>query len=95
MKYIEDNKRYEGTPQEIDDFINLRREREISTIETPTDPYAPFNDVINESEKLRQELAINPDYNPFGGVIASKETEQDNPIKRTVTAEQDTGVELL
>ena len=95
MKYIEDGKRYEGTPSEISEFIGLQEPKIAQTATELQDSFAPLEDIVSESERLRRQLAINPAYNPYGGVVPSKETEEQTPIKKAPTAELDTGVELL
>lgn len=93
MRIFQDNSEYQGTPEELD--LYFRFVNGVTKETTITDPYAPFNDVLSESEKLRQELAKNADYNPFGGVVPPKNAEPDMENGKAVTAEIDTGVELI
>lgn len=101
--FIKDDE-YQGTPEEIDTFLALRESRMPSTVigerlEPPfaPDDFEPFEEVINDSEELRKKLADDPAYNPFGGVVPSKESEPDTEspaLSAPFTAEADTGVEI-
>lgn len=99
MRIFKDNVEYQGTPEEIAEFMRLN-----SSVETDfspqIDPYAPFpdalplRDVVSESEELRAKLATDPNYNPHGGVVPSKESEELAAVNLP-TAEKDTGVEYI
>lgn len=97
MKILKENVEYQGSPEEIAEFFALTelRANGLFTEEPlPTDPYAPFEDVISDSEKLRQTLAKDPLYNPFPGI--SKSPESEDAINNIVSsAELDTGVERV
>jgi hypothetical protein len=103
MKVFIDNEEYQGTPQEIHEFITLQEKsgQLIDVDEAPKEPsfiqddFEPLEDIVNESVALRNKLAQVPAYNPYGGVVTSKETVPDvDNRKPSFTAEEDTGVIL-
>jgi hypothetical protein len=105
MKVFIDNEEYQGTPQEIHEFITLQEKsgqlvdcpESIPEATTPfiQDDFEPLEDIVNESVALRNKLAQDPAYNPYGGVVISKETVPDvDNRKPSFTAEEDTGVVL-
>lgn len=49
--------------------------------------------IMTKSDILRNKLEQDPNYNPFGGVVPSKETLIDMEQKRSYNAERDTGIE--
>jgi hypothetical protein len=103
MKVFIDNEEYQGTPQEIHEFIILQEMsgQLIDVDDTPKEPsfiqddFEPLEDIVNESVALRNKLAQDPAYNPYGGVVTSHETVEDIDTKKSsATAEEDTGVIL-
>jgi hypothetical protein len=98
MKYTANDKQYEGTPQEIADFISLTENIPYIPSEGTAEPnypeMEPLQNIVSESEKLRGKLAIDPTYNPFGGVVPPKDSIQDKNIP-IVDSNLDTGVELI
>lgn len=91
MRVFINGEEYQGTPKEISDFINLMQNNvENSQFET-----SDFEPLIEESINLREELAKNPSYNPFGGVVPSKESEPDIDNKNIgLIDDEDTGVKI-
>jgi hypothetical protein len=89
------NVEYQGTPLEIDVFLRLQDKTQVpeQDDEFPVDDFEPL---IDESKNLRQEIAKDPEYNPTGGVVSSKESEADEQTTHnetpSVSAEEDTGV---
>lgn len=102
MRYKINEHEYDGTPQEIADLLKLVGDNKQVTTEhvedAPAfkpDDFAPLESVVSESQKLREELAKNPSYNPFPGVsrsLSSDNTEQASPA---VSAEDNTGVDII
>ena len=94
MKYVRYDEQYDGTPQEIAEFLSLRDEQatkykdEQVANQQGYDPseFTPLETTISESEMLRKKLAADPNYNPFPGVSPSP----DSPV----SAELDTGVKF-
>lgn len=110
MRYKIDGHEYDGTPQEISDLLWLVRVNEdarIASTDTKEElaregfnsfkqaDFAPLEDVVGESEALRLKLAKDPNYNPFGGVVASHESDPNQQGSPTVSAEDNTGVEII
>lgn len=97
MKILKENVEYQGSPEEIAEFFALT-ELKIGAQpleDEPTiNPFVPFEDVISDSENLRQTLAKDPLYNPFPGVSKSPENE-DGINNIGSNAELDTGVERV
>jgi len=92
MRVFINGEEYQGTPKEIDEFLILRRDHKMNT---ETFPASDFSPLVEESINLRQELANNPSYNPFGGVVPSKESEPDIDTKvAEPIADEDTGVKI-
>lgn len=90
MRIFKDNSEYQGTPEELDLFFKLG--------EPKTDPWeevTPLRDIVSESEALRMKIAEDPNYSPFGGVVSPRDADKDVSIQKTVTAEENTGVELI
>jgi len=100
MKLNRDNDEYIGTPEEIAELIRLLGgQSPLVELDKPApfapDDFVPLEDVVKESQTLREKLAIDPQYNPYGGVVSSPETAVEQvPINRN-QADIDTGVELL
>lgn len=87
--FINDDE-YQGTPQEIATFLNLR---EGSPYDVTENDIQTFDNIVSDSQALRRKLEENPDYNPYGGVVPSKEAEPDVDSKKAVPFEiPDTGV---
>jgi len=92
MRVFINDEEYQGTPKEINEFLSLRQDNTINR--TPFD-VGDFSPLVEESINLRQEIAKNPNYNPFGGVVPSKESEPDietNTI--SPVDDEDTGVKI-
>lgn len=95
MRIFKDEVEYQGTPEEIAEFMRLHNPV-VESDTLPIDPYAPFEEVLTESEELRKKLAADPNYSPYPGVVPSKESEPDVETTKTLpTAEKDTGVEYI
>lgn len=88
MRVLKDQTEYQGTPQELASFFELTKEPS----ETPFDYPAPIEDIISQSQLLRNELAKDAGYNPFPGVVPSKESENTDPNPAIGFADMDTGV---
>lgn len=93
MRVFKDNTEYQGTPEEIAEFLQLREvassdKQEDTTVFNP-DEFLPL---VNEAKTVREKLADDPAYNPYGGVVKSKESE-DEPSAKAVSADLDTGIE--
>lgn len=89
MRILKDQAEYQGTPQELASFFELTKEQS----ETPFDYPAPIEDIISQSQLLRNELSRDPGYNPFPGVVPSKESENSDPNPAIGFADMDTGVQ--
>lgn len=92
MRVFINGEEYQGTPKEINQFLSLRQDNKIDNETFPVSDFAPL---VEESINLRQELSKNPNYNPFGGVVPSKESEPDidtNTI--SPVDDEDTGVKI-
>lgn len=109
MRVFKKDVEYIGSPAEIAELWRLREYQ--NTHPEPSldlDPIPNFElddflpdqdgsleDVVLKSKNVRAKLAEDPNYNPYGGVVQSKESEPDiNPSVNTFTAEEDTGVSL-
>lgn len=90
MRIFKDNSEYQGTPEELDLFFKLSEPKA-----DPWEEVAPLRDIVSESENLRMKLAKDPNYSPFGGVVPPRDADKDVSVKKTVTAEEDTGVQLI
>jgi hypothetical protein len=60
-------------------------------------PYLPppVYDAVAQSRELRQRLAEDPNYNPYGGVLTPQDQEKNIPMPgtgRMYGAEEDTGI---
>lgn len=102
MKYIYENRHYEGSPQEIADLLKLLEgdpDVQIKQDDETTSPSDDFEPLVDESVDLRKKLADDPNYNPYGGVIPSKEPKdvEESTLSdgQLFTAEDDTGVKLV
>ena len=73
MRAFINSDEYSGTPEEIAKFMSLREGKSYDN-DYPVSP-DPMVDIISDSQKLREKLAANPAYSPFGGVVPSKEDE--------------------
>lgn len=102
MRVFKNEVEYQGTPYEIHELWSLQEPKK-QYADTATgsqnfveDDFTPLVDAVEESKTLREKLSSNPMYNPFGGVVASKFTEDDiDTHTKNVTAEEDTGVKLI
>lgn len=102
MRYVYEGQNFDGTPEEIAKLIGLLNDlnpQEVKSPEEgdgfPPEDFVPLEDVVEESKSLRQKLTADPNYNPFPGVVPSKEAElDDEPTPPVVSADLDTGVEL-
>lgn len=93
MRIFSNDSEYIGTPQELKEFFNNNTNLVKDEPTTPfiDEDFMPLESVVNESEQLRRSLAQNPNYNPFGGVVAGNEPDQrDNSA--IVSSDLDTGV---
>ena len=99
MKAFINGDKFVGTPQEIADFISrsahLKRKPLNQTTPNITTDLSPKGAYFQkgEQEALRRKLAEDPNYNPFGGVVPSKETMIEREENRQYAAELDTGIE--
>lgn len=95
MRYIVDGETYDGTPTEIADLILALKSIKIQPDQAvgKIDPTA-FKELISESERVRAELAADPNYNPFVGVSKSPENEESSAVVSN-KSELDTGVEYI
>jgi len=92
MRVFINDEEYQGTPKEINEFLSLRQDNTINSNPFEASDFVPL---VEESINLRQEIAKNPNYNPFGGVVPSKESEPDietNTI--SPVDDEDTGVKI-
>lgn len=99
MRAFINNDEYQGTPEEIAQFLYLREPQyvtESSQAAFAPEDFKPFEEVVDDSEALREKIANDPNYNPFGGVVASKESEEveNTALTAPFTAEENTGVEI-
>jgi len=103
MKVFIDGEEYQGSPQEIHEFIILQEKsgQLVDVYDEPSTPepsfiqddFEPLENIVNESAALRNKLSKDPAYNPYGGVVPSKESVPDvDNRKPSFTAEEDTGV---
>lgn len=91
--------RVNGTAEEILYLLRLMQDkrnkdraiqRELEELRS-RDKLVPMEEIVEESKSLRQKLSEDPSYNPFPGVVASKEPnmpEEDRPFLE----EMDTGI---
>lgn len=93
MRVFQDNTEYQGTPYEIAEFFRLANGTAESEPSFASDDFEPLQDIVSESEDLRRKLTNDPNYNPFPGVVTSKETENTDPNPAVGFAEMDTGVQ--
>lgn len=92
MRVFINDEEYQGTPEEINTFLSLREDKKINDTPFTEEDFKPL---IDESNDLRRKLSRDPNYNPFGGVVPSKESEQDIDIKETPPiGDEDTGVTI-
>lgn len=94
MRLFKDNAEFQGTPEEIADFLSLTQKTFVE--DDGNIPYAGVDfsgleNVVSESEQLRAKLAKNPAYNPFPGISKSPESE-DVSGGTVPKSELDTGV---
>jgi hypothetical protein len=91
MRVFKEDTEYQGTPEEIAYLFSLMEDK-------PDDPnfpmsdFAPLETIVSESQDLREKLAKDPNYNPFPGVVQSKESDGEEPAPAVGLAEEDTGV---
>lgn len=95
MRIFKEEVEYQGSPEEIAEFFRL------TTLNVPEQtPYAPedftpLESTVNESAELRKKLAEDPSYNPFGGVVPPKESEELRDANiNTFMADEELGVKL-
>lgn len=94
MRAFIDGNEYSGTPDEVADFLERRENRFVEDKAEPDNDFTPFTSVVDESAKLRSKLAVDPAYNPFGGVIPGENLDNNVAITAPFNAESDTGVIL-
>lgn len=100
MKIIKDNVEYQGAAEELAIFFDLSNRDDASDVKVAPDfsedDFVPLEEIVEESKTLREKLAENNAYNPYGGVIPSKEpkVEEVSTGGGIVTADSDTGVQL-
>lgn len=89
MRIFKEDIEYQGTPDEIARYFELT-----APIQTEYAPEVlqPFDSLIDESQSLREKLANDPAYNPFPGVVPSKESENTDPTPAVGFADEDTGI---
>lgn len=95
MKAFIGNDKFVGTPEEIASFVKrLKMVHKPTTHVTSPDMLSPKAAYFNqgEQEALRRKLAEDPNYNPYGGVVPSKETITQQEEQRPYAADIDTGV---
>jgi len=104
MKYLIDNinnQEYVGTPEEIAELLSLRdnRDKQTETRPEPTiwddEDITPMTSTITESEELRKKLANDPAWNPYGGVVPPKDVDGSGTLSPAVSADDNTGVQLV
>ncbi len=91
MKIFKDNIEYQGDAEELARYFALMDTPPPTTEDFNEDDFKPL---IDESADLRTKLAQDPSFNPYGGVIPSKEN-PDAEKTPTVSADLDTGVDLV
>lgn len=98
MKLTRGDDEYNGTPEDIATLIKLLDGQSPEVAIDNGADFEPddFTPVIEESKTVREQIANNPDYNPYPGVVPSKESEQ-SPVTMPVNnyqADLDTGVTI-
>lgn len=86
MRIFKEEVEYQGTPEEIARYF------ELTTVQENYAPMTTLDSLVDESQDLRAKLAVNPQYNPYPGVVQSKESENIDPSPAIGFAEEDTGV---
>ena len=101
MRIVKDAVEYQGTPSELADFFrytdNTEPRDKGDSPSFATEDFIPLEDVVKESETLREKLAKNPAYNPHTGVVPSKEPTTPDitaPSGQLFTSDEDTGVKI-
>lgn len=93
MKIFKDNIEYQGDAEELSRYFSLVEPTQAGFSQDDFQP-STLEDIVDESKDLRTKLAQDPSYNPYGGVIPSKEN-PDAEKTPTVSADLDTGVDLV
>ncbi len=106
MRYSHDGKDYDGNPDDIVELIEKLRRIE-NPVQVPdtvfndkdyvpdmVDVWAPLENVVSDSAKLRTNLANDANYNPYPAVSPSPDNE-DKPVIIGNKSELDTGVEYI
>lgn len=107
MKAILNGVQVEAKPQDVVEIIRqlsgIKKSRKIQVNDgqqaAPYQQQMPINDLqqtVKQSQELRKKLEADPSYNPYPGVVASKDTITNNilPVnaERTFAADLETGV---
>lgn len=78
------------------DLVELLRQMKRQTIPVQTALVkADIEDTITQSQKLRETLSQDPEFNPYGGVVPGNESDMSNTLatpRREYAAELETGV---
>lgn len=98
MKLTRGDDEYNGTPEDIATLIKLLggQSPEIQLDPTEDYPIDDFTPVVTEAKSVREEIAKDLNYNPYPGVVPSKEVDE-SPIQMPVNqyqAENSTGVQI-
>jgi len=96
MRVFYDNTELTGTPEELAEFLRLQ-EINSSDKQEETTTFSPddFTPLVNEARTVREELAKNPAFNPYPGRVAPQDSDNEEPASKAVSADNDTGVELV
>lgn len=92
--YIEGVK-VEGPPREVAKLLaemQVLRNMHLAELEE-REKTVSAKPVRTKSDILRSKLAEDPNHNPYGGVVPSKETLVEREEQRLYSAERDTGID--
>lgn len=99
MKLVINGQSVNGKPEDLAKLLEIfgeyKEEPVVKTEQIQPDDLVPLEEVINDSQSLRQKLEEDPNYNPYPGVVPPKEAEVKSNIAvpgNRYAAEEDTGV---